>query len=519
MLGMALTAALFLLIVSATPLLAQATPAATPLPPAGAISVAGDLTATVPLTNTASPSAAEANAQVREALRAVGVSGSLPNQYSAHYLGLRPVESDQPVTLLLSFDPQDPTLAGLVNFVVLDEDGLRRFLAGADPMGLDIAAGSPVQFTGAINVVEGQFLASGQGSYTVIVYNESTQPVTYALAAQNGVLLDNAGQVAADAANVVPEPTPTPAPAPYGPVSVTGRRLSAELDGEYERHYLGIVPEMVDGTVDLRFQYQPLDRPELVGNVNFWVLDAEGMKSVVMGRLPSEVNLATGFQAPFGALGDLLASFDASGDGEYTAVVFNESGIPATYALGADGALLVDRYGQTNEAAGALAEQEALAAQPAPTATPTPAGIDVTQPELAAPALPFRLQGALDTPYEKHYFGLVPNIQNGAVTIKLDVDPKDVEALQGKVNFWVIDSDSLRRVIAGARPQDFAIATGMLVTAGPDEGKLRADFTSSGRDEYTLIVYTDAEVPATYKVETPGAGLLDGLGQAQVWEP
>lgn len=502
--------------VAAQELVATPTPAAPATGPES-LTTTTDLSATVRLAG--DESGVQQNAEVRAALRAVGVSGSLPNQYSAHYLGLQAVDSDAPITLLLSFDPQDPELAGLVNFIVLDADGLRRFLAGADPVDLDIAAGSPVQFTGAINILEGSFQPSGQGSYTVIVYNESTEPITYALAARNGVLLDNTSQVGAAAADLVPEPTPTPAPAAYGPVTVTGRRLSGELDGEYERHFLAVAPEIVDGTVDLRFQYQPLDRPEMVGAINFWLLDEQGMKALVQGLPPADINLATGVPAPFAGLGELMARFQASGDSEYTAVVFNEAGIPGTYALSAEGALLIDRYGQTNEAAATIAEQQALASQPAATPVPAPVpGIDVEQPEVET-GMPFRLQGALDTAYEQHYFGLFPNIQNGTVTIKLDVDPKDVEALQGRVNFWLIDSDALRRVVAGARPQDFSIASGTLVAAGPDEGKLRADVTTSGRNEYTLIIFNDSEIPATYRLEVLGAGLADGLGQAEVWAP
>src|SRR5690606_10738873 len=74
-------------------------------------------------------------------VRATRITGTLPNQFSAHYLGLQPIIRDQPIDLTFSFDPQDPLLRGKVNFIVLTEDGLRRFLAGADPQELDVAAG------------------------------------------------------------------------------------------------------------------------------------------------------------------------------------------------------------------------------------------------------------------------------------------------------------------------------------------------------------------------------------------
>jgi hypothetical protein len=472
---------------------------ATPVP-----SVALTDTATITGTDVVTPA-------VPNAVRATRVTGSLPYQYSAHYLGLRSAIINQPIDLTLTFDPQDPELRGLVNFIVLTEDGLRRFLAGADPAELDIASGVAPQFTGAQNILEGSVLDSGRSAFTVIVFNEATQPITYTLTASNGVLLDASGQIAADANDLVAEPTPTPAPVAYAPVTVTGRRLSGELDGLFERHYLQLVPEIVDGVVNLRLQVAAAKPDALPGEVNFWVLDESGLTALVRGAKPGDVNLATGFPSPFGALGELVAAFTASGDGEYTAVMYNETGESANYAVSADGALLVDRYGQTNESVAAAAEEAALAATPTPTPEPLP--IDTSDPELPFVPRPITLSGTLDTPFEKHYLGLFPDVRNGTVTVLLDYDPKNVEALQGNINFYILNQDGLRRVIAGGRPEDYDVAMGAIVPGGPDEGKLRADFAASGRNEYTLIIFNNSDVPANYTVAVSGAGLEDSAGQ------
>ena len=447
------------------------------------------------------------------AVRATRVTGLLPTQYSATYLGLESLISDRNITLTLAIEPQDPLLLGKVNFLVITEDGLRRFLAGEDVANLDIAAGSPVSFTGAQNLLDATFLDSGRGNYTVVVFNETTTPVTYTLVAQNAVLLDTSSQVSADPADILPDPTPTPSPyVPYGPVTVTGRRLSGALDGMIDQHYLAVAPEVVDGLIQLRMQYAPLDSEQLAGAINFFVLDEAGIKRLLAGATPGEVELATGFPSPFGQLGELQASFQASGANEYTAVLFNKSGVPGSYALNAEGALLVDRYGQTNESVAAAAEEAAIAQAALPTPTPEPQTINVGGQEVGL-SLPDRLQGALDTPYAQHYLGLFPNVVNGNVTVMLDFDPKDSQALRENINFWVLDADSLRRVVAGGRPEDYDLATGTFVTAGPDEGKLRADFNASGRAEYTLIIYNNSAVPATYSVQVIGAGLADTIGQ------
>jgi hypothetical protein len=90
----------------------------------------------------------------------------------------------------------------------------------------------------------------------------------------------------------------------------------------------------------------------------------------------------------------------------------------------------------------------------------------------------------------------------------LDYNPRDQEALKGNVNFWVVDEDGMRRVVAGARPEDQALAGGSEVIFGADKGKLQAAFQASGKGTYALIVYNNSAVPATYSVTANGANLL-----------
>lgn len=62
------------------------------------------------------------------------------------------------ITLTLAYDPHDdPNLLGFVNFLVLNEDGLRQYLAGADAKVVSIASGSPMQFDPIGNKVRGSF--------------------------------------------------------------------------------------------------------------------------------------------------------------------------------------------------------------------------------------------------------------------------------------------------------------------------------------------------------------------------
>lgn len=470
------------------------------------------------------------------------LQGSLPLRYNAHYLGLEPTIRDGIITLTLAYEPQDnPNLRGFVNFLVLTEDGLRRYLAGEDARTLNVASGAPLQFDPVGNKMAAAFRDSGRGRYTVIVYNNSDLPVTYALSVAGGTLFDGANQTLT-AALASAEPTPTPSPTPalaagtadpttfVLPGSITARRVTGALTRSGERHYLNMRPDIRDGLIIFNFTFDPMDVRELLGNINFWILDEDALRRVIAGGRPEELNLATGFRVPFNPFpNELQASFNASGSTPYTVVVYNLSTVPATYALAVNGGVLIDQYGQTNEAKVAALEEAALrgSATAVPVTAITPETATTTQisftPVAEATPIPApapslmsgveRLAGELDQPYEHHYLGLTPTIRDGLIVLTLDFDPKDVLALADNLNFWVLDEEGLKSVINGSRPADVGIATGSIVRFGADKGKLRAVINSSGRGHYTVVVFNNSTVPATYLLRANGGLLTDETAQ------
>ena len=331
--------------------------------------------------------------------RATAVAGQLqPAAY--HYLGLEPTFRDGTVILTLALEPaDDKNLRGAINFIVLDEDGLRRVLAGADPQELDIAASAPLQFDPLGNKYQAIFKASGRNMYTVIVFNSGGKAGGYKLTALNGVLVDDADQItvvtpvasaasaglattltatatstATMAARVsATEGAPLTMDTTGGPMtppapSVTALRISGLLDELIYRHFLAVRPAVRDGIVNLEMKYDP-QGVVTEGNVNFLILDDDGMRRFIYGGEIGGQSLATGFPKPFSPnRNELAASFNASGSNEYTVVPYSYVPITVTYALSADGGVLVDQYGQSNEARAALAEYLALAgSQPAST--------------------------------------------------------------------------------------------------------------------------------------------------------
>ena len=91
-------------------------------------------------------STAPTHAQEAESttLRSTILRGSLTEQYDTDFLAVEPLIRDGTVVLTLAYEPyDDPKLQGLINLYVLDEDGLRKFIAGGDLDNEELAAGSP----------------------------------------------------------------------------------------------------------------------------------------------------------------------------------------------------------------------------------------------------------------------------------------------------------------------------------------------------------------------------------------
>jgi uncharacterized surface protein with fasciclin (FAS1) repeats len=174
-------------------------------------------------------------------VRAETMQGSLPEQFSQHFLGLEPVERDGEVTLEMTYDPQDSTeLARRINFWVLDEAGFKRFQDGDSASTVALAAGSKFFLDPETsNRRSATFKATGFGPYTVIVQNNSRVPATYDLTATGGELIDDsaqtitaqaAGGVAPAATGVTTETVTTTAGT--GPTAV-GSGVVGEPGGTY----------------------------------------------------------------------------------------------------------------------------------------------------------------------------------------------------------------------------------------------------------------------------------------------
>jgi uncharacterized surface protein with fasciclin (FAS1) repeats len=328
--------------------------------------------------------AAEQSAPAYQTVRASEVSGMIPGgQFAKIWLGVTP-ENPGTVNVTAVWDRANPEQNGL-GFFVLNEANLSAVVAGQNLRDNNVAAGSTNFFlNGPDNQQGASFRATG-GAYTVIVYNDSASDANFTLSVDNGVLVDDSGQVkaagaaaeattegaeeaatteaaATEAATVEATAdvtaTATVAATPAATTAATtavvtsgpfrGATVAGELVEQYAQHYLGLEPTQRDGDITLRLTFDPRDNQELARRLGFWVLDDQGFRRYQAGENAGDVAVAAGNRVSTPGEDNVRsASFNASGLGSYTVIVYNNSRVPATYELSVSGGVLIDDAQQT----------------------------------------------------------------------------------------------------------------------------------------------------------------------------
>lgn len=301
--------------------------------------------------------------------------------------------------------------------------------------------------------------------------------------------------------------------------------------GQFAKIWLGLVPNQ-PGTVTVTARW---DRPNPEQNgVGFYVLTEANLSAVIDGAPLGINNVAAGDTNFFwqGENNVQGAAFRATGS-SYTLVVYNDSATDANFTLSVDNGVLVDESNQvrpvgvaTEEATPVATEAATEAAVEAPAAATIEPTVEAEAPAAeatpeatAAPetttvvaAGPFRsnsIKGELVEQFEQHYLGLEPAQRDAEITLRLAFDPRDNQELARRMSFWVLDEQGLRRYQAGENPNNAAVAHGNRVTTPGDENVREASFTASGLGPYTVVVYNNSRIPATYELVVTGAVLVD----------
>ena len=297
--------------------------------------------------------------------------------------------------------------------------------------------------------------------------------------------------------------------------------------GQFAKIWLGLTPEN-PGTVTLTAVWDRANPEE--NGVGFYVLNENNLSAVLAGQRIQDNNIASGSTNFFlnGPDNQQGASFRATGPA-YTVVVYNDSASDANFTLTASNAVITDDSGQVTSEGAMMEDEEATpeateAAEEAPaadatvaaTAEATEAAAEATATPAAATTVvaagPYRgesVEGELAEQYAQHFLGLEPSQRDGEITLRLTFDPRDNQELARRLSFWVLDDQGFKRYQAGENAGDVAVAAGNRVSAPGEENVRSASFTSSGFGPYTVIVYNNSRVPATYELGVTGGLLVD----------
>jgi len=302
--------------------------------------------------------------------------------------------------------------------------------------------------------------------------------------------------------------------------------------GQFAKIWLGIAPER-PGTVTVTAVWDR-SNPEQNG-LGFFILNEANLAAVVAGQNLRDNNVGAGSTNFFlnGPDNQQGASFRATG-GAYTVIVYNDSASDASFTLRVDNGVLVDGSGQVKavgapeETATPEATAEDTAAEDTAAATPAAAVTEAATPVAAATeaattttttvvaAGPYRgvsVKGELAEQYAQHYLGLEPDQRDGDITLRLTFDPRDNQELARRLGFWVLDEQGFRRYQAGQNAGDVAVAAGNRVSTPGEDNVRSASFNASGFGAYTVIVYNNSRVPATYELSVTGGQLIDDSQQ------
>lgn len=388
------------------------------------------------LTAVASPTIMAA--PVAQTLESEAVAGVLTGgQFAKIWLKITP-NGNGDVVVLTEWDRNFPENNG-VGFYILNADGLARVLSeSARLQDANLSAGSRPSTSAPDNQLGAILQASG-GEYTIVLINDSATDASFTLKVTNALLSDDSGQVrdlnaaptaaseegddtegdgSADAtetpvpaattattatatttatavATTAPAATAaaTPTPTVQSNVTVTGgvvraQELKGELVTQNAQHYFDLEPSQRDGEVTLTLSFDPQDSSELARRLNFWVLDSAGFNAYTDASsdvVLSEIAIAAGSGAPNLLPNQRQAKFTASGLGPYVVIVYNNSTVPGTYFIRADGGTLIDDSGQSMTASQSVTGTTTTSTGTAPAAT-TESGAAAPAATTAAPA-------------------------------------------------------------------------------------------------------------------------------------
>jgi hypothetical protein len=122
------------------------------------------------------------------------------------------------------------------------------------------------------------------------------------------------------------------------------------------------------------------------------------------------------------------------------------------------------------------------------------------------------LRGLLPHQFDHHYFALEATEAGGAFALTLVVEPAEVLE-ENAVNFVVLTDDGMTKFASGIDPLTVKTAIGSPLLFDQEGNRRTAIVPGSAESNYTVVVFNNGKLPATYTLQVEGGILVDDVGQ------
>ena len=303
------------------------------------------------------------------------VSGQLNQQFAKHYLGLQVIDTSQPVTIKMDYQPQHShTLDENSGFYVFKQSGFDRYINAVPPSDSAFRTGTLESMEGIKRKVTQIGADDVPDIVTIVVYNDITMDLSYTLTGENVRFVDESGeQVVSGSTPAVPE-TATPPPGglqaaatsaatPQAVVTTSAVRstwVRGQLNEQFAKHYLGLSVVDTGQPVTIKMEYDPQDSGLIDDSSGFYVFKLSGFDRYINAASPSESVFVSGSLDSMDGIKRKVAEISIDDVGEVVALVtYNDTTMPFSYTLQGENILFLDDSGEQVEGDRVVVQQPA----------------------------------------------------------------------------------------------------------------------------------------------------------------
>ena len=322
------------------------------------------------------------------------VSGQLNEQFAKHYLGLQVIDTSQPVTIKMDYQPQHShTLDENSGFYVFKQSGFDRYINAAPPADTAFRTGTQESMGGVKRKVTQIGAGDVSEIVTIVVYNDTTMDLSYTLTGENVRFVDESGEQVVSGSTPDAPATSTPVSAglqaaatsaatPQAVVTTSAVRstwVRGELNEQFAKHYLGLSVVDTGQPVTIKMSYDPQDSNLIDDSAGFYVFKLSGFDRYINAAPPSESVFATGSIESMDGIKRKVAQIGIEDVGAIVALVtYNDTTMPFSYTLQGENILFLDDSGEQVEGDRVVVQQPAAGAASPSAATGTEISLGAT---------------------------------------------------------------------------------------------------------------------------------------------